>query len=213
MQAMKINFIITASGREDYLPYLLAIIRGLPGIRPNIVVCYNGVMDDFPCQIRQPNPGLQEGDVNLTLAGYEYHLHMNSTRRFVKLAIDSWILDAHTLVGIFNRMMVEQCGYAGNHWHKEGDHSYATDIIISDLAYGNVFRKLGEPADDMESRLWKSCRDQRIHVLKLVNRVPVHPHHRFECRSLGWTMHHELQRNLENARSWGYGALIENVNP
>jgi hypothetical protein len=40
--------------------------------------------------------------------------------------------------------------------------------------------------------------------LEIQQRKPVHPDNRMECEKLKWTMQHQLDKNLENIRRWGF---------
>jgi hypothetical protein len=199
---MKIGFIITVFNREEYLPFLLRIIRGYKKISPEVAVCYNGDKPEFLCDVSIKNNGHQQGDMDLTVAGYN-RLVERGVFRFVKIGVDSWMLDESVIVKIFERMEKSRCGYAGNRWNG-GEDSLATDIIFCDARFGNVFEGLsldGFPA--FEQAMYGACLRKKIKILFLDGRNPVHPFNRHEVESYKWTMHHRLSDNLLNAKRWG----------
>jgi hypothetical protein len=208
---MKINFIITAFDKEIYLPTLLKIIRSYKRIEPEIVIAYNGSKADFPCTLRRPNMGHQHGDHDLTMTGYNHFKTINDGFRFIKIGIDSFLLDENYLIHFFDMLPVSSCCYAGNRWHSEESNSLATDIMFLDTRFGNPLNPphgMTKDGDDYEQWMWQSMQRNNLHTMFIPYRTPVHPNNRLECEPLKWTMHHQLERNFDNMRKWGYGHLI-----
>jgi hypothetical protein len=199
---MQVNFIITCFDKESFVDLAVKTITSYKKISPRICLAYNGKDEKFKCNVRIPNRGHQQGDLDLTLAGYENLLH-NEIFRFVKIGADTCLLDEDIIISIFDDMARKRCGYAGNNWH-EGQTSLATDIIFADLRFGNAFEGLtlkGYPA--YEWAMYGQCEKRKIKAMIIKDRVPVHPDNRNECEKLKWTMHHELDKNIANARKWG----------
>lgn len=204
---MKINFIITAFDKEIYLPHLLRVIQSYVTVEPQIVIAYNGSDPNFPCTLRRPNMGHQHGDHDLTMTGFNHFRTLNDGFRFIKIGIDSFLLDENFLIHIFDTMQKERACYAGNPWHNEDSPSLSTDVIFLDTRFGNPLNPphgMEKDGDDYESWLWKSIHKRNLKWLEIQQRKPVHPDNRMECEELKWTMHHQLQANLENMRKWRF---------
>ena len=209
---MDINFIITAHDKESYLPHLMAMLHGYKKVWPNICLCYNGSIPDFektefPRTIRRPNMGLQHGDHDLTMSGYNHFKTLNDGFRFIKIGIDSFLLDEDMITHIFEVMERDQCCYAGNRWYDQDSPSLATDIMFLDTRFGNPLSPphgMLKVGDSYEHWLWNSVLFNNLKWLEIQQRVPVHPNNRMECEKLKWTMHHQLQANLDNMKKWGY---------
>lgn len=205
---MDINFIITAHDKEIYLPHLMGVLRGYKKIWANDCLCYNGNIPDFTCTIRRPNMGHSHGDHDLTMSGYNHFKTLNDGFRFIKIGIDTFLLDEEMILHIFETMEKDQCCYAGNHWHWQGDETLSTDIFFLDTRFGNPLNpphgmERGEGAD-FERWMYLSIRNRKLKWLEIQQRIPVHPTNRLECEALKWTMHHQLDRNLDNMKKWGY---------
>lgn len=204
---MKINFVITAFDKEIYLPHLLKVIQSYRKIEPEIVIAYNGSQTDFPCTVRRPNMGHQHGDHDLTVTGFNLLKAKNDTFRFIKIGIDTFLLDESKLIKIFNVMEQEQACYAGNRWGFEEENSYSTDVIFMDTRFGDPFNLpygLEKEGPAYEWWLYDSIqrRNLKIHIIE--ERRPVHPDNRNKCEALKWTMHHQLENNLEDIKKWGF---------
>jgi hypothetical protein len=204
---MAINFIVTCHDKEQYLPHLIGILRGYKNIWADICLCYNGSIADFACTIRRPNMGHQHGDHDLTMSGYNHFKTLNDGFRFVKLGIDTFLLDEQIIAHIFETMERDQCCYAGNRWHGEGTESLATDIMFLDTRFGNPLNPphgMEKDGPDFERWMWLSIRNRGLKWLEIQQRRPVHPGNRMECEQLKWTMHHQLENNLANISKWGF---------
>jgi len=201
---MDINFIITAHNKEDFLPYLVKVLQSYKKIRPNPIVCYNGYRSDFPCTIRMTNSGHQRGDKELTLAGYRWHQQNNTCLRYIKIGIDSWLLDEDAIITIFEDMDKAEACYGGNRWEREDKPLLATDIIFADLHHGDPFIEFAEDGPSFEWWMYEALKRRRLKTHMIWQRIPVHPDNRHVCGPLKWTMEHDLQKNIENAKKWGY---------
>jgi len=196
-----VNIIVTCYNKEEYLHGLLETFSLYKHIKPHIVICYSGDMDSFPCHIRVANRGHQLGDIDLTLLGYNY-LKSNGFSKFIKISIDSWLLNDLKLVDIFKFMEAQQSAYAGNLWFSEQSPSLATDIIIADTRFGNIFESFAWDNHFFETSLFSTIIKNQFHALILKHRVPVVPDFRFCCPGLDWIMDHDLKKNLEYL--WAY---------
>jgi hypothetical protein len=206
---MDIGFVITANIREHYLPQCLRAIKSYQRIHPKIAVCYNGNQSSFPCDVRLVNKGHQHGDLDLTVNGLAHLIQRGAQRRFIKIGVDTLLLNESVLMNIFWEMERNMCCYAGNRWGSEQEPSYATDIIFLDTQYGNPFDRLNsEDGASFEWWMFNAIKNASMKALIIPERVPVHPRNRMECAALHWTMHHQFDNNVENMRKWGYGSLI-----
>lgn len=205
---MNVNFIITAHHMEEYAPLLRRVLMSYRTIVPSVVLCYNGDSPNFHCNLRLNNRGHQEGDVDLTIRGFDWHQQRNNTQRFIKTGIDTFLLDESAIIKIFNTMESKQCGYAGNRWGNEAEESLATDVIFLDTAHGCPFDGgFSMQGPSFEAWMWNNCLRKRVKIHFIPERIPVHLKNRHECERLKWTMHHTLQRNVDNMIRWGYGHL------
>jgi molybdopterin-guanine dinucleotide biosynthesis protein A len=126
----EINFIVTCFNKELYWPYLKQIIESYQHIKPNIVLCYNGIDENFKkeANIVIENTGHQHGEASLILKGLEYAERHFSSNLFVKLSIDSWLLKEDVILDIFNHMEQNNICYAGNFWNT--NHQLSVDIFF-----------------------------------------------------------------------------------
>jgi hypothetical protein len=193
---MDINFIITCFDKEEYLHGMIDTIHSYRKIVPKYAVCYNGNIKEFPCDVRLGNNGHQLGDIDLTLAGYNFLKH-NGSNRFIKLSIDSWLLDEHKIIEIFDFMERQKSCYAGNYWFSEDSQSLATDIIFSCINHGNIFENFSWDGQYFETSMFSTIVKINSNITIIEDRKPVVPRFRFECPSLSWAMHHDLKDNLQ----------------
>ncbi len=208
MNKIKINFIITCFDKVAYWPYLKSIIEGYNDIEANICLAYNGVDENFACDVRIPNRGHQLGEFDLIKAGYEFHKQKNpDVTFFVKLAVDTWPLNEEIILKI-NDLMVNRhkVGYGGNFWNT--NNQLSTDIFFVNTKEGNVFDFFRIEEENNET---KEILDGKIIVENLMYRAvaalggnfylirerePVHPNNRDKCARLCWVMSHDLSENV-----------------
>ncbi len=206
---MNVNFIITAFGYIEYAPILRRVLMNYRIIQPEVLICYNGPVTEFECNIRMANRGHQKGDLDLTLAGYNAFQQRNNWQRFIKTGIDTFLLDEQKLVDIFVEMERRECAYAGNRWDNEKSNTYATDIIFLDTAFGCPFDgDWNQRAPSFEGQMWENMVSRQLKAHIIPQRVPVHFDNRLQCEALRWTMQHELYKNVDNMHRWGYGHLV-----
>jgi hypothetical protein len=156
---MDINFIVTCHNREDYLPYLEEVFKSYKKIIPHHFICYNGDKSYFPCDLRIKNLGFQRGENSLIKLGYEVSKHYNDYPRFVKIGIDTFMLNEDVIISIFKQLEEKQLPYAGQ-WECRPGITLTSDIFFCDTRFGNVFETL-EAKDDkeiMERKMEKAVR-------------------------------------------------------
>jgi len=191
-----VNFILTCFDKEAYLPYALEVINSYKDIEPSICVVYNGTDPDFDCDVRlEKNSGLQFGDFEMTKKGFEFFQEKNDSTLFVKLSIDSWLMNEKVLIDIFHYCKTYRVPYAGNYWNTNAQLS--TDIFFADIAYGNVFEELKPDGPVFENCMFNAVARLGGRFYILHPREPVHPDNRNECKALNWVMYHELEKNVE----------------
>lgn len=213
----EINFIITCFDREEYWPYLKQIITSYKEIKPNIILCYDGVDENFKkeANVVIENTGHQHGEAMLILNGFEYAKKNFKSNCFVKLSIDSWLLNENVILNIFNHMDQNHICYAGNFWNT--NYQLSVDIFFIDKNNGDFLESFKEQHQNIENLkyggsaleniLFDSIHSKQYKYSIIEDRNPVHPNNRFCCMSLGWTMSHELKENLNFMK-----IFYENIN-
>lgn len=197
---MEINFLVTCYDKEDYLMGLKEVMNSYRKIKPNMKIAYNGNINSFPCDIKIQNRGHQLGDIDLTLNAY--NSFRNGVSKFVKLGIDSWLLNEDIVIDIFNELDSKQACYAGNYWFENSQESLSTDIFFSNIEYGNIFENFIWDGKYFETSLFASIKKMNSKILIINEREPVHPANRFKVIPLSWTMSHSLKENL--SEYWHY---------
>jgi hypothetical protein len=200
---MKVNFIVTCHNREEYLDGLKDVLAHYYKIEPTMILCYNGNDPSFPADIRLQNTGHQKGDYDLTIAGYR-KIRDNLCPRFIKIGIDSWLLDEDKIISIFDKMATINAAVGTSHWfvnHQRPDHSYATDIMFMDTRMGEVLGKINPPGC-FEAELWNAVKENNLNAYVIPERNPGDGPCRWSCPALGWTMEHNLQKNIAFAKRW-----------
>lgn len=200
---MDVNFIITCYNREDYWPYLKNIIESYKKITPHIAYCYSGIRSDVVCDFRCKNRGHIEGETDLIIGGYNA-LKNNGVKNWIKLAVDSWLLDEDKILNIFDVMEKNKYSYAGNYWVAE--QWFSTDIFFSIDNEFNFMKKFSEEAIHYITQIDYSIEGfiadlaRRGGYYIIPEREPIKNASsptRFEVKSLGWTMQHDLNLNLK----------------
>jgi hypothetical protein len=202
---MDVNFIITCYNREDYWPYMRDILNSYKTIKPHIAYCYSGVKDDEVCDFRCANRGHIEGDTDLMIGGYNF-LKNNGVKKWIKLCVDSWLIDEQKILDIFKIMDDNDCVYAGNRW--TGDPWWATDIFFSRDNDFEFMRKFTEGAINYIENVDYSIEGWIANLAKASGRYYIIPERepitgntgtRFVVDPLSWTMQHDLQQNIQQA--------------
>jgi hypothetical protein len=198
-----VNFIITDYNREDYWPHLKNILTSYKKIQAHIAYCYSGVRNDIVCDFRCVNRGHIEGDTDLMIGGYNF-LKNNGVKYWIKLSVDSWLLDEDKILDIFNIMEQNDHFYAGCRW--TGDPWWSTDIFFSRENDYHFMEKFTGIANHYLTHTDYSIERCIADVAKgygkyymIPERDPVPGNYgtRFEVKALGWTMQHDLQANLK----------------
>ncbi|NBP16352.1 hypothetical protein EBU95_18530 [bacterium] len=203
---MDINFIITCYNREDYWPYLKQILENYKLIKPHIAYCYSGVKDDVVCDFKCENRGHIEGDTDLMIGGYNV-LKNNGVKNWVKLSVDSWMLDEQKVIDIFNIMEYNDLVYAGNRW--TGDPWWSTDMFFSRDNEFEFMKKFTEGALNYIENVDYSIEGWIANLAKESGKYYIIPERepitgntgtRFCVDELSWTMKHDLNENLATAK-------------
>jgi hypothetical protein len=202
----EINFIITCHNRESYWIYLKQIILSYKKIRPNIILCYNGDDENFKkeAQIVIPNTGHQHGEASLISNGFEYAKKNFDCKEFVKLSVDSWLLNENVILNILEIMSQNNIFYSGNVWNT--NNQLSVDIFFINENFGNFLENFKSQQNDIENLkngnsaleniIYNTVVNNNYKFMIIKDRDPVHPNNRFVCYNLGWTMSHELEQNL-----------------
>ena len=183
---MNVNFIITCYNREAYWPHLQKLIMSYKTIKANIAFCYNG-LSNMDCHFRCSNEGLSAGDGRMICGGFNV-LKNNNVHRWIKLSVDSWLCKEQVIIDFFNLMDTRKLHYIGSLWDKS-PHDFSTDIIFADTIFMNEFVSTFVPALKLE----KHCSNvaHRLGFYHIINNRS-----RMESKDLGWTMQHDIQKNI-----------------
>ena len=200
-----VNFIITCCDREAYWPFLKKIIESYKQVTPHIAFCYNGKDINFPCDFRCRNRSgyfARQTDGELTAGGFQ-KLRGNGFDKWVKLSVDSWLCKEQIILDLFAKMDANHYHYVGCKWYGR-DNQYSTDIIFADTLF---MQKLTDfiLAHPNRKQDFEHC---AAHVAGLTGgayMIPERtlPPHRCVCPPLGWTMLHDLNKNIETAKKFG----------
>lgn len=216
----EINFIVTIYNREDYWPYLKNILDSYKKIKSNYVLCYSGENPNFTCDIRRPN--LINGgrgndhhehacvyadmDYLLTLEGYNA-LKNNGVNSWVKICVDSWLLNEDKIIQIIDFIDNNDCVYAGNYWYTHINLS--TDIFFANTKKNNIFNDLINYGPQFLDWLYSNKIPTGLENLMryivipydhaiIMDREPLAADTtRWMCPKLGWCMSHDLSTNIK----------------
>jgi hypothetical protein len=208
MNKIKVNFIITCFDKENYWPYLKEIIKGYKNIESNICLAYNGVDENFECDVRIPNRGHQLGEFDLIRSGYEFLKEKHpEVQFFIKLAVDTWPLNEEFLLRVHDLMTNRhKVGYGGNFWNTKNQLS--TDIFFANVAEGNIFDffKIEEQNNEtqeildgkiiVENLMYRAVAAIGGNFYLIREREPVHPNNRDNCHRLCLVMSHDINENI-----------------
>ena len=205
---MDVNFIITCYDREDYWPYLKKILDSYQTIKPHVAYCYSGVKEDVECDFRCSNRGHIEGDTDLMIGGYNL-LKDNGVDKWIKLSVDSWLIDEEKIIELFNLMDKNDYVYAGNMW--TGEKWWSTDIFFSRDSDFQFMKKFTEGSIHYIEKVVYSIEGWIRDLAKESGRWYIIPErepivstygNRFYVDSLSWTMKHDLQENIDTANDY-----------
>jgi hypothetical protein len=198
-----INFIVTCYNREEYWPHLQNILNSYKKIKAHTVYCYSGVKPDVVCDFRCANRGHIEGDTDLMIGGYNF-LKNNGVSKWIKISVDSWLLDEDKILDIFDIMDKNDQVYAGCRW--TGDPWWSTDIFFSRDNDYHFMEKFTSTAINYITTVDYSIERCIADVAKgygkyymIPERDPVPGNYgtRFVVDALGWVMYHDLNENLK----------------
>jgi hypothetical protein len=201
----KINFIITCYNREQYWEYLKQILDDYKLIESDYVITYNGVNNNFPAVYVGKNRGHQLGEYDCIIKGYETLIPIS--HRWVKLSVDSWLLNEKKILDIFNEMENKNSGYAGQFWNPDNK-DISTDIMFVDTRFGNIFEIMknntfqNNKKNKMEKYVYNLLIENNIKIHFIPERYPVHWENREKCEKLNWTMSHDLQENINCVKKY-----------
>jgi hypothetical protein len=197
-----INFIVTCYSHEAHWPYLKKIIENYSKIRAHVAYCYNGNNEKEQCEFRCKNRGKQLGEIDLIKGGFNF-LKNNSVDKWIKLSVDSWLLDEQKILDIFNTMEQRSCLYAGNRWHGENN-QFATEIFFSignkllyDFLVG-VELFVIEKHKNIECYMAVIAKQQKYYLIPERDE----PFLRDSVPALGWTMSHSIATSLKFAAEY-----------
>jgi hypothetical protein len=202
----KINFIITCYNREQYWEYLKQILDNYKLIESNYVITYNGVDNNFPAVYVGKNRGHQLGEYDCIIKGYETLVPIS--HRWVKLSVDSWLLNEEKILDIFKKMEENKCGFAGQYWNPDNK-DISTDIMFVDTRFGNILEIMknntfqnNNKKNKMEKYVYNLLIENNIKIHFIPERYPVHWENREKCEKLNWTMSHDLQENINCVKKY-----------
>lgn len=216
----EINFIITVYDRENYWPHLKNILDNYKKIKSNYVICYSGENKDFKCDIKiknlinggrgddhHPNSTpYVDMDFLLTIAGYEF-LKKNNVTNWIKLSVDSWLIDEDKVIEIINFLENNNCVYGGNIWYSHINLS--TDIFFVNTKIKNIFEDMKTHGQKFLDWLYEKKIPTGLENLMryivipydhaiIMDREPIDANlTRWMCPKLGWCMSHNLDTNLK----------------
>jgi len=198
-----INFIVTNYNRENYWFYLRDILNSYKKIKAHTAYCYSGVKPDEVCDFRCINRGHIEGDTDLIIGGYNF-LKNNGVKKWIKISVDSWLLNENKILDIFDIMDKNDHTYAGCRW--TGDPWFSTDIFFSRDNDFHYMEKLTIWAIEYISQIDYSIEGCIATLAKQSGRYYMIPERdpvkggygtRFVVDALGWVMYHNLEDNLK----------------
>jgi len=197
---VKINFIITCHNREKYFPYLKDIIYSYQTIEPNITLCYNGETEDLAYDLKIPNYGHQVGEYSLVKLGYVLSNIKQENHYFVKLSVDSWLLNEDVILETFKTMQEAKTPYGGSCWSNQIQLS--TDIFFADTRYGNIFEELKFDDCLLEYCMYNAVRRLGKGHLTIKRRNSQSATDSIKCNSLNWVYSHDLDFNLMKMKEY-----------
>jgi hypothetical protein len=140
------------------------------------------------------------------MGGYNL-LKSNGVNLWVKLSIDSWLLDENKLIQILENIENQDCAYGGNIWYRTINMS--TDIFFANTKNKNIFEDMDKYGVKFFDYLYSIPNPQGFEHLMyfvsrqydrliIMDREKLYENStRFKCPKLGWTMSHFLEDNLK----------------
>jgi hypothetical protein len=194
---MNVNWVIGCHDKEAYWPHLKEVFATYETIVPETCLLYNGRQEDFPCDVRNADLGIQLGSMDGLYKARDFFKD-SQTFRYVITCIDSWLLDESAILRIFETMERTKCCYAGN-WWDEHNAAVSTDIWFLDTRWGNPWPCIEWDGNWVEGSVFKAV-SKVGRILIIPDREPVHWENRYECPALKWVMHNDLESNLRRRK-------------
>jgi hypothetical protein len=222
---IELNIIVTVYDKEDYWPHLKKVLEGYKKIKCNYVICYSGERENFKSDFKIKNvinggrgddnhpsgSPHHDMDVALTIGGYDI-LKNNGVNKWLKICVDSWLLDEEKILDILNFIENENCAYAGNVWYSHINLS--TDIFFINTNKVNIFEELKKHGKKLLDWFY----DKKIptgfeaimkqivtpfdHAI-ILDREPITVDgSRWICNELGWCMSHDLETNIKFLKNY-----------
>lgn len=198
---MDVNFIITCFNREDYWPHLKRLILSYKKIRSHVAFCYNGTKN-IPADFKCKNRGMTPGDCDMITGGY-YFLRNNGVKNWIKLSVDSWLVDESKIISIFEAMEKVRAVYGGCRWDTAAN--FSTDIMfvrednfqfMREFVAGMANEIGNHNIEWLAGKIARKC--GRFYMIPERDGVPVAPgKFRHVVPALGWCMFHDLQKNID----------------
>jgi hypothetical protein len=234
-----VNFIITCYDKEIYYPYLKSILSSYKKIRPHVALSYNGEIKNFNYEfdfcyktIYKPNGGrgsdrhphgcdYADADFELTIGGYEC-LKNNGVSNWVKLSIDSWLIDENKIIQIVKELKKQKCAYAGNYWYQTKNLS--TDIFFANTEFNNIFEDMKTHGVEFFDYLYDVKNPEGFEFfmgfianqydkLIILDREPLDASTtRWFVNNLGWTMSHILDTNINFLKTYNKNNSLVSFN-
>jgi hypothetical protein len=173
-------------------------------------LCYNGENNDFAKisnVVLNKNTGHQSGEAGLIINGAKYAKKHFNSKLFIKLSIDSWLLNENIILNTFDQMLKNNIAYAGNYWNNSSQLS--SDICFINENVIDFFDPLENICTDiyknnpsgigtaLESMFYYIVTNSNNKYYIFPQREPVHDDFRFKCHELNWTMSHDLKENID----------------
>jgi len=203
MDKIDINFIVTDYAHETYWPYLKNILGAYKKINAHWAYCYSGIKPDVVCDFRCANRGHIEGDTDLMIGGYHF-LKNNGVKKWIKISVDSWLLNEDKILNIFDTMDKNDQTYAGCRWL--GEAWFSTDVFFVRDNDFHFMEKFSNGAIQYITQVDYSIEGFLANLAKQSGRYYMIPERdpvtgnvgtRFLVDSLGWVMYHDLNQNLK----------------
>jgi hypothetical protein len=162
-------------------------------------MCYNGKDRDFQFEFKCENKGKEAGEFDLIRGGFAW-LESFGVDSWVKLSVDSWLLDEDKIVAIIEKMQSKKAHYAGAMW--DNDNELSTDIFFADTVFMKAFcsGKLDRKIEKYAFEVARKCGP--MYLIPERGRAAREEPGRWSVPELGWCMFHDLHKNIDFAKSY-----------
>ena len=143
----------------------------------------------------------RQTDGELIVGGFN-KLKSTGCDKWIKLSVDSWLCDEKVVIGLLNKMTEQNYHYAGCKWYNR-DNQYSTDIIFADTLFMQKFTDyiMASPQRKIDLEHVAAGIAKQIGGAYMIPERTLPPH-RCICPPLGWTMQHELKKNVEFLKAY-----------